>query len=194
LSAFDEWSWDALERAVLPFGEYLVSIERTGEIWWVTFNGNPAYFCSEGVVQGFEEFFADGAPVPVGDAAAKTVADHLLAARRPGRSTHVRFTLALPQPQRLSYGWGLDGHPIRAPQSPGPEGAGCSPEERLGWRAQLGAEWERVLVTPGHHRLRRELWIGDSEANERRIVIERAFSIAAGEHLELRLDLADESS
>ena len=141
---FVAWDYDALERRVWDDGDVAVTVEPTGEVYWARFEPNPAYYCGQVIVQGFEDFERDGPPV---DSAidADQIRAHIGAARRAGTSTHLLMGA------ETAIGWRLDGRPLASPYVPGPDGTSVVTKDRVSWRRDYGPHWARVLVSPGVH-------------------------------------------
>jgi hypothetical protein len=141
---FVTWNYDMLQRRVWDDGDVAVTIEPTGEVYWARFESNPAYYCGQVIVQGFEDFERDGPPVAC-SVDCDELRAYLGAARRPGTSTHLLMGA------EMTVAWRLDGRPLAMPYVPGPEGSGVVTKDRVSWRRAYGPHWARVLVTPGAH-------------------------------------------
>jgi hypothetical protein len=180
MSELDAWCYDDLEAHCWPTRAWSPSVERDGNVYWTMFDYNPAVFAGRIIAQGWEDFLRDGAPAETGAPAAlvEQARAHLLAARKPGRSTHL-IVGALGE-VRDEPMWLLDNRLFASPYLNGPGTSGAFVDaDYVGWRKARGPAWSRVLVTPGRHEIRGTLFVGES------VEVRHTVVVAKGQRLEL---------
>lgn len=151
MSLFDESNWDAFVPQRWQDGEYMISAERDGKLYWARFNGNPAYFCAEVTAIGWEDFLRDGPPVETASSCSAAIRRSFELCRADGRSTHVVLGVRRDAETRCGE-WILDGSRVALPEIPGPGEAGMGAHTDLSsFRKRYGDAWERALITPGEH-------------------------------------------
>lgn len=140
----ERWCYDALEPRTWTCGMGQLSLLRSLELVWITFDSNPAYFANrvEGE-QAIEDFL-------VGPPAAATPSDlldevraYVRGVRTPGRSTWLALEVADDVPF-LGVWWRIDGANPEACPLPGPASAGV-----YGGAPAWRRRGMRSLVRPG---------------------------------------------
>lgn len=191
------WDYDRFEPSSFRSGEHEVSLERTGQVFWSSFDADPAAFCGKVVATGWEDFFREGVPPEVPDESGEEIRRRLEAARRPGSSTHLVFSVSFGSEALLSAGaqWLLDGNLCANPVLVGPGHANVVFNDHTSWRRDLGANGERMLVAPGRHVLRGQVQTRlvdpvHGSNTYQTLAFEHGVSLARGERLELVFHVA----
>jgi hypothetical protein len=156
-SELDAWCYDDLQSRSWPNPNWSPSVERDGCVYWTIFDGNPAVFAGRILIQGWEDLLSAGAPPETTAPAAlvQEVRQHLLASRRPGRSTQL-----IVGARAEVHGdplWMLDGRLFAQPYLDGPGTSGAITDDRVSWRRARGNSWSRILVSPGTHEITGQL-------------------------------------
>ena len=175
MSLFDESNWDAFVPQRWQDGEYTISAERDGKLYWACFNMNPAYFCAEVTAIGWEDFPRDGPPVETSSSCSAAIRRYFEVCRTDGRSTYV--LLGVRHEGEIVCGpWIVDGSRIALPEIPGPDGAGLGAHADLSsFHKRYGDRWERALIRPGEHDASFTITRADgTEYTERRRFVARA--------------------
>ena len=185
MGLFDDWNYDKFEQQRWNDGDYVISAEPDGKLYWATFNGNPAYFCGEVTAIGWEDFLAKGAQIETSASCLQAIRKYLETVRLPGRSTHAILGIRSAR-MPVFADWLLAGYMLARPMVVGPEGAGGSWDDFSSWKRERGIGWERVLLAPGEHHVSVKARFEAGATPE----IERTIRIKQGERIELIVDVS----
>jgi hypothetical protein len=189
MSLFDESNWDAFVPQRWQDGEFTISAERDGKLYWACFNGNPAYFCAEVTAIGWEDFLRDGPPVETSPSCSVAIRRYFELCRTDGRSTHVLLGMRH-DAEPVCGSWIVDGFRLALPDIPGPDGAGLGAYTDLSsFRGRCGDGWERALIRPGQH----SASVTITRADGTECTKEQRFVARAGARSEVIFDVAQPS-